>query len=89
MTEVQVTNFDYVLICCILLIGSGVLIGVFRKMKDGFGEYNLKVVLLTTIVIFTTLLAVYTKRLDATLGILGAIVGYLFGVNASSKKHDD
>jgi hypothetical protein len=40
MEESQITAFDYLLISCILLIGGGVLIGIFRKMKDGFGRYN-------------------------------------------------
>ena len=83
MGTTEASLFDYVLTGSIFLLGAGVLIGIFKNMKDGFGGYNLKVVLLTLITIFTALLAVYSKRLDATLGILGAIVGYLFGVNSS------
>jgi len=57
-----------------------VLLIVYCKMKPGFGKYNLKVLGLILITIFSSLLAFKgNESLQAAFGILGVIAGYLFG----------
>lgn len=66
-----------------LLIGGGCLFGIFRQMKDGFGEFNTKVYGITIIAILVVILAlsdIDTAKLAPAYGILGAIAGYLFGL---------
>jgi hypothetical protein len=67
-------------------IGVGTLGGVFYRMKNGFGPFNLKVVGIVLIAILAVILGV-TKEANyaAAMGILGAIAGYLFG----AKSGDD
>ena len=52
-------------------------------MKDGFGNYNLKVYGITLVALLVVILAVSpieTTNLSPAYGILGAIAGYLFGL---------
>lgn len=57
------------------------LIGIFVKMKPGFGPFNLRVVGIVLVATFATLLGlVYNGEITAAIGILGAIAGYLFGI---------
>lgn len=71
----------------IAVIGAGCLAGVFVKMKGGFGPFNLRAVGLVLVAVFATLLALTkTDSLNAALGILGAIAGYLFGADSSKLK---
>jgi hypothetical protein len=52
-------------------------------MKDGFGNFNLKVFGITLISLLVTVLAispVASTNLSPAYGILGAIAGYLFGL---------
>jgi hypothetical protein len=61
-------------------IGALTLIGVFYRMKDGFGPFNLRVVGLVLVATFATLLALKDAgALTAAVGVLGTIAGYLFG----------
>lgn len=70
----------------IAIIGAGTLIGVFWKMKGGFGPLNLRVVGLVLIAVLATLLAIAkSDNLNAVMGILGAIAGYLFGASTDSR----
>lgn len=66
------------------LIGGGTLIGVFKKMKEGFGPYNLKVVGIVLVATLAALLAILPSgnSTSAAMGVLGAIAGYLFGLKS-------
>jgi len=62
-------------------IGTIALLGSFWKMKPGFGPFNLRVVGIVVVGTFATLLALQGgESITAAMGILGAIVGYLFGI---------
>lgn len=78
---------DYQALWIIAVLGTGTLIGVFWKMKGGFGALNLRAVGLVLIAVLATLLAVAkSDNLTAAMGILGAIAGYLFGAKADSSS---
>lgn len=65
----------------IALLGGGTLMGVFKKMQRGFGPFNLRVVGIVLVATLTSLLSVlYQDSVNAAMGILGAIAGYLFGL---------
>jgi hypothetical protein len=67
----------------ISLIGGGTLFGVFKKMQRGFGPFNLRVVGIVLVATLAALLSVlYQDSINAAMGILGAIAGYLFGLKA-------
>lgn len=69
------------LIWIISAFGLVALIGVFIKMKPGFGPFNLRVVGIILVGTFATLLALAgNQSMTAAMGILGAIAGYLFGI---------
>ena len=69
------------LIWIIAVIGAGTLVGVFLRMKEGFGPFNLRAVGIVVIATFAALLAVRgDSALTAGMGILGATAGYLFGI---------
>lgn len=75
----------------IAVIGVGTLFGAFWKMKGGFGPMNLRAVGIVLIGVLATLLAIAkADNLNAAMGILGAIAGYLFGANVEgdSKKNE-
>ena len=69
------------------------LLGVFLKMKPGFGPNNLRVVGIVVVATFATLLALKdSTSITAAMGILGAISGYLFGMKnekEDTKKKDN
>ena len=73
---------DY--LSCFYLVtamGSFTLAGVFLKMKEGFGPYNIRAIGIVLVSIFVTLLAVKSdSSLTDSIGILGAIIGYLFSI---------
>ena len=61
--------------------GTVALLGSFWRMKSGFGPFNLRVVGIILVGTFATLLALQGgETITAAMGILGAIVGYLFGI---------
>ena len=65
----------------IAAIGIVALIGVFVRMKPGFGPFNLRALGIVLIATLASLLALKDgASLTACVGILGAIVGYLFGL---------
>lgn len=67
----------------IALITVIALIGIFYKMKDGFGPFNLKVLGLTLVVGTSSIIVltdIPTDKLTAVFSIIGAIAGYLFGL---------
>lgn len=72
----------------VAVVGAGALAGVFWKMKPGFGPFNLRAMGIVLIALFTVLLAIEnTGTLNAAMGILGAIAGYLFSVIAESESN--
>jgi hypothetical protein len=71
---------DY-LIWLIGALGFVAVIGVFCRMKDGFGPYNLRAVGIVLVATLASLLGLKDAScLTAAMGILGAIIGYLFGI---------
>ncbi|MGD0511083.1 MAG: hypothetical protein ABSA33_04545 [Candidatus Micrarchaeaceae archaeon] len=72
------------LVWIIAAIGSAALLGVFWRMKPGFGPYNLRVVAIVLVATFASLLALRAGTSEtAAMGILGAIAGYVFGIKDS------
>ncbi|PTY38712.1 hypothetical protein BGP77_11065 [Saccharospirillum sp. MSK14-1] len=68
-------------------IGAGTLIGVFHKMKGGFGPVNLRAVGIVLIALLASIISLAKANdLNAALGILGTIAGYLFGANSTTEK---
>ena len=60
--------------------GGGTMIGVFRRMKDGFGPFNLRTVGIVLVATLAALLGtIGADTRTAAIGILGAVAGYLFG----------
>lgn len=73
----------YIIVGLVAIIGIGALIVINNKMKEGFGNYNLKVYGITLVSIFVVILAISpieSTNLSPAYGILGAIAGYLFGL---------
>lgn len=69
-------------------IGAGTLIGVFYKMKGGFGPVNLRAVGIVLIALLASIISLAKANdLNAALGILGTIAGYLFGANSVTEKN--
>lgn len=69
----------------ITAIGALTLIGVFVRMKKGFGPFNLRIVGIVLVATLTSLLALLSETgITAAMGILGAIVGYMFGLRDSA-----
>jgi len=65
------------------IIGVGVLtlVGVFYRMKSGFGPFNLRAVGLVFVGTLAALLGLKDgSSLTAAMGVLGAIAGYLFSL---------
>ncbi len=76
---------DQLMIWIISGFGLVALLGVFWRMKGGFGPFNLRAMGVVMVATFATLLALGdTNSLAAAMGILGAIAGYLFGIRDSS-----
>jgi hypothetical protein len=68
-------------------LGLIALVGVFCRMKQGFGPNNLKAVGIVIVATFAALLATKDAgALTAGVGLLGSVAGYLFG---SPKEKDD
>ena len=63
------------------------LIGVFWKMKPGFGPNNLQAVGIVLIAFLASVLSILRPDgLNAAMGILGAVGGYLFGMKSTSSE---
>jgi len=78
------------ILAIISLIGSGALLGVFNKMQKGFGVFNLRAVGIPLIVTFASLLGVqHESSMNAVIGIFGAILGYLFGLQDKPRSQTD
>jgi len=69
------------------VLGGLTLILVFRQMKGGFGPFNLRVVGIVLVATFAAILGIIDgSKMTASIGILGAIVGYLFGFKTTGEK---
>ena len=76
-----------IVLAVVSLIGSGCLYGAFKKMKGGFGPQNLRAIVIILVSTFATLIAILRVDLsNAAIGILGAIIGYLFGSSEPNRK---
>ena len=74
------------LLWIIASLGAITLIGVFWRMQGGFGPFNLRAVGIVFVGTIAALLAIKdTSSLTAAMGILGAIIGYLFGIKDPAK----
>lgn len=71
----------------ISLLAVGTLLGVFFKMKPGFGPMSLRAVGIVLVAFLSSILAISNPdTLNAAMGILGAIAGYLFGAKENTSK---
>lgn len=69
-------------IAIIVIVGFGTfaLNKIFKQMKEGFGIFNVRITGIVVVATFACILAVLSPSTEsAAIGILGAIVGYLFG----------
>lgn len=65
----------------VLAMGIITMGGVIFRMKNGFGPFNLRAVGLIFVGTIAALLGLKdSTSLNAAMGILGAIAGYLFGI---------
>lgn len=82
-------TMDDQLLYIVSIIGGATMLGVFIRMRGGFGPMNLRAVGIILIGTFAAILAVSKEQsLNASLGILGAIAGYLFGYRDSKEKEE-
>ena len=66
-------------------IGFVTIVGVFWRMQGGFGPFNFRAIGIVFVGTLSALLAVKDSgSLTAAMGILGAIIGYLFGIKDRS-----
>lgn len=71
-----------------MVIGAGSLIAAFKNMKKGFGPNNLRVIGIILVATFAAVMSIINKEsMNASIGILGAIIGYLFGID--KPKNED
>ena len=74
------------LLWIIAALGVIALGGVFWRMQKGFGPFNLRAVGIVFVGTVAALLALKDAgSLTAAMGILGAIIGYLFGIKDPNK----
>jgi hypothetical protein len=72
------------------IAGFGLLtmVGVFCRIRPGFGPFNLRAVGIVLVATFAALLALKdANSLTATMGILGGIAGYLFGIRDNHRSN--
>lgn len=77
---------ECVIIICIVILTVAVFWIIYKKMKDGMGPYNIRVIGITFIASLVSILSISgieSTNLNATYTILGAIVGYLFGLKGT------
>lgn len=77
-------------IIVIAILGGIGIIGALTKMKGSPNSYTLKTLGLILITTFVALLAALNPdSLEIVTGILGAIAGYLFGIQNRRRPEDD
>src|SRR5712671_4353671 len=73
----------------VAVLGAGTLVGVFWKMKGGFGPINLRVVGIVLIALLVCFLSLAKANdITAAMGILGTIAGYLFGATRARDSEE-
>lgn len=75
----------------VTVLGIATLGGVLTKMDRGIRQQNLRAIGIVLVAVLVTLLVIASDAgIEAVLGLLGAIVGYLFGKDTSSDggNHD-
>lgn len=71
----------------VTVIGIAALGGVLTKMDRGIRQQNLRAIGIILVAVLVTLLVIASDNgIEAVLGLLGAIVGYLFGKDTSSDE---
>jgi hypothetical protein len=76
-----------ILTIAIFVFGLIALVGAFKNMVKGFSPYNMKILGIILVATFSSLLAInHEDGMTSAMGILGAIVGYLFGINDQPKN---
>lgn len=71
----------------ITVLGIAALGGVLTKMDRGIRQQNLRAIGIILVAVLVTLLVIASDTgIEAVLGLLGAIVGYLFGKDTSSDE---
>lgn len=76
-------EYKHFILAGIILLAIISMYVIFKKMKEGFGNTNLKIYGITIVVFASLFLAVSdipAEKTAACFGILGAIGGYLFGI---------
>jgi hypothetical protein len=80
------TDITIYIVAGIILIAFIIL---FAKMNKGFGTYNLKVFGITLVASLASILVlsdIPQTNLTAIFGILGTIIGYLFGIKGKNQN---
>ena len=71
------------------IVGIVVIGGTLAKMNRGIRQQNLKAIGITLIAVLVVVLALYRESaVEAAIGLLSAIAGYLFGKDSSSDDED-
>ena len=71
------------------VVGLVVIGGTFAKMNRGIRQQNLKAIGITLIAVLVVILALVNEHaVEAAIGLLSAIAGYLFGKDSSSDDND-
>ncbi len=82
--EAETRQLGMIAACCFALLTWCVIIA---KMNRGFGTNNLRVFGIALVTTFSTFLGLLNEAaLTATVWLLGAVAGYLFGVRGESAK---
>jgi len=82
--EAETRRLGMIAACCFALLTWCVIIA---KMNRGFGTNNLRVFGIALVTTFSTFLGLLNEAaLTATVGLLGAVAGYLFGVRGESPQ---
>ena len=69
----------------VTIVGLVVIGGTFAKMNRGIRQQNLKAIGITLIAVLVVILALrHESMVEAAIGLLSAIAGYLFGKDSSS-----
>ena len=83
------TVMTWYLVSIVAMVGILSLLGVFIKMNRGIRQQNLRAIGIILVAVLVTLLVFATGAgVEAALGLLGAIVGYLFGKDSTANDGD-